>query len=113
MNAEPKMARLHVHRGADVGGDAYWSFQSLLTRVRGPAAEGRRRGRGMFDFEVHDLEGQTLVGVAHAGATVVVALPPGTYHVTAQLDGGRSEYTVALEGGRSFDLYLGPRWRRA
>ncbi len=113
MNTGPKMARLPVHRGAFVAGDECWSLQSLLDRGRGPAAEGRRRGREWLDFEVHDLEGQTVAGVADAGATVVIALPAGSHPVTAQPGARRGECTVAPEGGRSFDLYQRPHRQRA
>jgi hypothetical protein len=39
-------------------------------------------------------------------------LPPGTYHVTAQLGEVRRGYTMTLGEGQPFDLYLrfGGRW---
>jgi hypothetical protein len=47
-----------------------------------------------------------VLALDDAGPLVEVALCPGTYHVSAQRGRLRRGYTVTLQQGASFDLYL-------
>ena len=53
-----------------------------------------------------DRQGHELLSLADANPTLGVALPPGTYHLTATLGDVRRGYTVSLPAGVRFDLHL-------
>jgi hypothetical protein len=100
-------SRLLIHAARD-DGPAGWTIESLIRRLRAHLLEGPRKLRALPGLEICDLGGHQVLAIDDAGALVDVTLLPGTYHVSAEVDGVRRSYTVALEPGVSFDLYLGP-----
>lgn len=57
-------------------------------------------------LQIDDLQGQPLRAVDDAGPLTCWPLPAGTYRVTAICGDLRRSYTLTLEPGTSFDLYL-------
>lgn len=79
-----------------------------LQRLRALAGGLRRRARSPLGVQIDTLCGDSVLVLEDAGATVEVALPAGTYHVTTRLGELRRGYTVTLSQGQCFDLYLRP-----
>lgn len=100
-------ARLLIHAEREVGALA-WRAEALIQRMRAHVMGEPRLGHAGLALEIHDLLGHKVLALNSAAALVDVALPPGTYHVTALLGGASRRYTVALERGQLFNLYLGP-----
>lgn len=98
-------SRLLIHAAGDNGGDG-WSVESWLHRVRAHVLDRPRSERAPLALEIHDLQGHRVLALDDARPLVDVALPPGTYHVSTNLAGTRRRYTIALEQGASFNLYL-------
>lgn len=106
-------ARLLIHSASGVEAVG-WSVESLLQRVRGHAWDGSRPPQALLGLEIRDLRGTMVLALKDAGVLTDLVLPPGTYHVCAQLGSARRAYTVTLERGASFDLHVqlprhGPR----
>ena len=99
------VCHLLIHAKSDDGSNG-WSVESLVQRIRAHVLDGPRGERPPTRLEIRDLEGQRVLAIDGACTLVDVALSPGTYHVRAELTGTRRSYTVALEPGASFDLYL-------
>ncbi|MFM9917640.1 MAG: hypothetical protein ACKVOX_17710 [Rhizobacter sp.] len=78
-------------------------LRRLSALYRGHA--GIRR-RAPLALTLADRQGQELLSLADADPTLGVALPPGTYHLTATLGDMRRGYTVSLPAGVRFDLHL-------
>jgi len=102
---ESATARLLIHAAGDVRAEQR-TFDSLMQRLRLRDTGGPRSGRLPLGLKIHDLHGLRVLALDDAGPLVDVALPPGTYHVTAQQGAVRRAYTITLEQGASFDLYL-------
>jgi hypothetical protein len=99
------VSRLLIHAPGQDDSDG-WSVDSLIQRMRSHVLERPRGERPLLALEIHDLQGQRLLALDDACPLVEVTLPAGTYHVSTDLAGARRSYTVALERGASFDLYL-------
>jgi hypothetical protein len=99
----PPAARLLIHA---TDGAGHWSLESLLRRLRAHWRAVPADERAARRLEIHDLRGRRMLALDDAGPLVEVALPPGTYHVTARRGPVQRGYTVALEQGVSFDLHL-------
>ena len=65
-----------------------------------------RSQRGQLRLNIADLHGRQVLATEVGGLLTVVSLPAGTYHVDAHLGNVRRRYTMTLEQGASFDLYL-------
>ncbi len=65
-----------------------------------------RPARACAGVEIDDLQGHRLFEADPAAPLMDVPLPAGTYHVTAHRGRQRRRYTVTLEHGAHFDLYL-------
>lgn len=105
-NASAPAAHLLIHANAQPGVREPRG-ESPLQRLRSLYAGGPRHDeRVPLALRIDDLRGQAMLAVEDAWPAIDVILPPGTYHITAHLGELRRGYTVTLEGGRSFDLYL-------
>jgi hypothetical protein len=98
-------SRLLIHAAGDDDRDG-WSIESIIQRMRSHVLDGRRNVRPQLALEIRDLLGHRVLALDDARPLIDITLPPGTYHVTAALGGSRRGYTIALEQGASFDLYL-------
>jgi hypothetical protein len=103
--ASPSAARLLIHAVSD-DGSASLTFESWIRRLREHVRDGPHGAQALRVLEIRDLAGHRVLAIDDAGALVDVTLPPGTYHVSASLGGARRSYTVALEPGACFDLYV-------
>jgi hypothetical protein len=101
-------SRLLIHAAGDDVGDGGdgWSVESIVKRMRAHVLDGSRGDRAPLALEIHDLQGHRMLALGDAGALVDVVLPPGTYHVSTQIGSTRRRYTVSLEPGASYDLYV-------
>lgn len=104
--ATPAAARLLIHAEGHLSAMAVRS-ESAFDRLhawwsrRQPLATQSR-----LKLQVDDLQGQPLRAVDDAGPLTCLPLPAGTYRVTALCGDLRRSYTLTLEPGASFDLYL-------
>ena len=102
----PCAARLYVHAE---GGITYTGlrvealFRNLLTRLRCSSMDGTSHS---LRLQIQDLRKQCVRVVDDAEKTTDLALPPGTYHITATLGQWKRRYTMTLEPGTTFHLYL-------
>lgn len=99
-------ARLLIH--AD---DAFvprgGQFERPLQRLRALYADGPWQDeRSPLRLHIDDLQGLRVLSIDDAGPLIEVPLPAGTYHVTVQLGNVHRAYTMTLEQGAAFDLYL-------
>ncbi|HSW07338.1 hypothetical protein [Aquabacterium sp.] len=82
-------------------------LERLLLLLRSLTADGRRRQPTLpTDLRIDDLQGRRCFAADSTHALIAVHLPAGTYHVSARLGPVLRRYTVTLERGASFDLYL-------
>ncbi len=103
---EPSAARLLIHATADLG----VSCSNLLVGLQwwlSMRADGRRQQqREPLKLHIEDAHGARVFAIDDAGPLVDIALPAGTYQVTANLGEVRRGYTMTLPRGASVDLYL-------
>ena len=59
-----------------------------------------------LSLQINDLQGQRVFVVESAAPLLDIPLPAGTYHVTAQCGHVCRSYTMAIEPGTTFNLYL-------
>ena len=103
--ATPSAARLLIHADDHVGTGRH--DESRLQRLLALHAHGPRpHGRPPLNLRIDDLQGHRLHTVDDAGPLVDVPLPAGTYQVSVHLGQVRRCYTMTLEPGASFDLFL-------
>ena len=82
-------------------------FDSALHRLRARYSSGRQHElRLPLKLQVDDLQGQRLGAIDDAGPLTDLPLPAGTYRITAIRGDLRRSYTLTLEPGASFELYL-------
>lgn len=82
-------------------------FQATLRRLRLLYPHDvRNTDSGLMRVQINDLQGQQVFGVESAETLLDIPLPAGTYHVIVQRGKVRRSYTMAIEPGTSFDLYL-------
>ena len=83
-------------------------FESTLRRLRElSGGTGPERDKyAKLILHIDDLHGVRVHSVDDAGPLIEVALPAGTYHVTAEFGKLRRSYTMTLEPGASFNLCL-------
>lgn len=99
-------ARLVIHAEDHVGvrdrplEAAPWRSRGSRPGVRG------NDSRAPLSLHIDNLQGLRVHSVDDAGPLVDVPLPAGTYHVTVHFGKVRRSYTMTLEAGASFDLYL-------
>lgn len=98
-------ARLLIHAEEPDGAGRHDAsrLQRLLTLH---AHAPRPCDRPPLNLRIDDLQGHRLHTVDDAGPLVDVPLPAGTYQVSVDLGQVRRSYTMTLEPGTSFDLYL-------
>lgn len=90
------------------------SFAGALRRLRCSLLDALRRHPPLSTgVRVDDLRGQPYFAAEDVHSLIDVPLPAGTYHVNVRLGDLQRRYTVTLEQGKSFDLYLRPteQWR--
>jgi hypothetical protein len=104
-------SQLLIHTGSELGGGV-WSVRSIIRRIHARMLDGPTGIHAPLSLEILDLQGRHVLELAKASAVVDVALPPGTYHITADVAGRRRRYTVSLARGASYDLYLRPAGHR-
>lgn len=98
-------AHLLIH--ADATGDRWRrAAETPLQRLLALYSEGAEHGRPALRIEIRDLKGHCLLSVDDASPLLDVSLPAGTYHVSTQLGGLKRGYTMSLQAGGAFDLYL-------
>jgi hypothetical protein len=101
-----RAARLLIHAEGCIDATGR-HFESALQRLRMLfSAEPKHDRRVPLRLRIEDLQGRPVLALDDAGHLVDVALPAGTYHVTADLGGVRRRYTMTLNQGSSFDLHL-------
>lgn len=71
-----------------------------------------RRDDQTLRLQVDDLTGKRVLTIDDAGPRVALALPAGTYQVTARVGAVCRCYTMTLTAGGSFDLALQAPWAR-
>lgn len=98
-------ARLLIH-AQGVHGESHRA--GLLQWLRALCTRGADAGRGPLHLQIADLQGNVILTREDAGVQVGVSLPAGTYRVTAQFGTLRRDYTLTLQSGTAFDLYLQP-----
>ena len=99
-------ARLLIHAAAATGASPN-NARSPLQWLRALCQFRALRGqRGQLRLNIADLHGRQVLATEDSGPLTVVSLPAGTYHVDAHLGNVRRRYTMTLEHGASFDLYL-------
>jgi hypothetical protein len=104
--AAASAARLLIHAEDDVG-ERDRRLASPLRRLRALYADGPWHDeRAPLGLQVDDLQGHQVLEIDDAGPLVDVPLPAGTYHVNVHLGKVRRGYTMTLEQGTAFDLYL-------
>lgn len=100
------MARLLIHAHHDAGASRP-SQEASLHRLRAFWAIGKRQEQlAPLRLQIVDFRGDQVFAAEAAGLLIEVPLPAGTYHVTATRGMVRRSYTMTLEQGVSFDLYL-------
>ena len=82
------------------------SAESPLQRLLALYSEGAEHERAALRIEIHDLQGHRILTVDDASPLLDVALPAGTYHVSTRLGQVKRGYTMSLQAGGAFDLYL-------
>jgi hypothetical protein len=81
--------------------------ENPLERLRSLYSGGQQHNeRAPLNLKIEDLQGCVWFDQDNVGTLVDVSLPAGTYHVTAELGRLRRGYTLTLEQGAEFDLYL-------
>jgi hypothetical protein len=99
-------ARLVVH-AEDEGRAQGKRFELPLRRLRALYADGPWHDeQAPLCLQIDDLQGRRVLAIDDAGPLSDVPLPAGTYQVTVSLGKVRRSYTMVLEQGASFDLYL-------
>jgi len=102
----PSAAHLVIHVEGD-GGTRGRHARPPLQRLRALYAEGPwHEERAPLSLRIDDLRGHPVLAVDDAGPLIDVPLGAGTYHVTVHLGNLRRSYTMTLEKGTTFDLYL-------
>lgn len=102
----PSAARLQIHAGSTwgTGGGRARSFLQWLRSLY--RSLPRRDERAPLRVKIADAQGQQVLALEDSAPLMVVFLQAGTYHVDARLEDVRRRYTMTLEQGASFDLYL-------
>lgn len=104
--ASSSAARLLIHAAGELRARRRL-FNNLLRRLLAFFSSGPLRDeRQPLTLQINDALGDRVLAVGGAGTLVDVALPAGTYHVTAHLGEVQRGYTMTLQGGASVDLHL-------
>lgn len=99
-------ARLYVHAEGGVTYSGLWieaQLRNLFTRLRRSDMNGTRDS---LRLQIQDLGKHLFRVVDDAQSTTDLALPAGTYLITATLGRWTRRYTMTLEPGTTFHLYL-------
>jgi hypothetical protein len=83
------------------------SAQLLIHAANDPLhAPSGRDGVLTTELRIDDLQGRPCFAADSTRSLIAVHLPAGTYHVSVRLGTVRRRYTLTLERGTTFDLYL-------
>lgn len=102
----PAQAHLLIHAEIEPAArrgrrDAPWQRLLALWARKCPAPRPLR-------VRIHDVAHHEVAAFEEPGALLDVTLPEGTYHVMTELGSVRRGYTMTLQAGGVFDLYLPP-----
>jgi hypothetical protein len=103
--AAPADAHLLIHADAPTDRRRR-SAESPLQRLLALYSDGADHERAALRIEIHDLQGHRILTVDDASPLLDVSLPAGTYHVSTRLGPVTRGYTMSLQAGGAFDLYL-------
>lgn len=103
-------ASLVIHAAADpaVRGTLFTAPLEWLYWLRGLYAPAPPKPDAPLRLHIDNLQGQRVFTADDAGPLVELALPVGTYNVTAVLGTLCRGYTLTLVEGVQSDLYLCP-----
>lgn len=103
-------ARLVIHAAADPAarGTLFTAPLVWLYWLRGLYASAPTKPDGPLRLHIDNLQGQRVFTADDASPLVELALPVGTYNVTAVLGNLCRGYTLTLVEGVPSDLYLCP-----
>ncbi|MDE2452108.1 MAG: hypothetical protein KGL43_00820 [Burkholderiales bacterium] len=103
-DAADRPARLHIHAQARPVPPPIPLARRWRDALR--AIGGWTRHANPLSLHIEDLGGHRVFALDEAGASTEVALSAGTYFISARRGETRRGYTVRLEAGTAFDLYL-------
>lgn len=103
-------ARLVIHAAANPAerGTLFTASLAWWYWLRGLYAPAPAKPEGPLRLHIDNLQGQRVFTADDAGPLVELALPVGTYQVTAVLGTLCRGYTLTLVEGAPNDLYLCP-----
>ena len=105
-DSSPTMARLQIH-GMGGPGSTGATVVQMLRSMRAFCLHGRLpRKCASTRLCITDAHGRQVFSLEDAGPLIVVPLPAGTYHVTAQNNQARRSYTMTLYQGSSVNLHV-------
>ena len=99
-------ARLYVHAEGGVTFTGLWveaQLRNLLARLRRSDLLG---ASSSLRLQIEDLRKHCVRVIDDAELLTDIPLPAGTYHITATLGQWKRRYTMTLEPGTTFHLYL-------
>jgi hypothetical protein len=104
LQVDVPQAHLLVHAGQHAHDGAR---PSLLRRfARQVLLAPRAAARAPVHLSIDDLAGHRLLDLEHVGALLDIALPAGTYHVTARQGAATRRYTMTLAASSAHELHL-------
>jgi hypothetical protein len=102
----PLTVRLRIHTDTHEA-DHEPGYKAALHRLRARVWHDRsREDRLPLTIRIDDLQGRRYAEIEELAPLINVDLPAGTYHVTAERGAALRRYTIKLESGGGFDLYL-------
>ena len=106
-------ASLVIHAAADPAArgtlfTAPLEWMYWLRSLYAPAAASKTKPDGPLRLHIDNLQGQRVFTADDAGTLVELALPVGTYNITAVLGSLCRGYTLTLVEGVPSQLYLCP-----
>lgn len=102
----PLTVQLRIHTDPHAA-DNEPGYKAALHRLRARLWQNRVRDHRLpLKVRIDDLQGCRYADIEALAPLINVDLPAGTYHVTAERGAALRRYTIKLESGAGFDLYL-------